>query len=280
MTLKVAFAYDFDGTLAPGNMQERHFIPKVSSSPSEFWSEAKDLAEDQRGDEILAYMRLMIDKATYHKIKIDRESFQGFGADLEFFPGVLDGDDTPGWFPRLNDYAEASGIELSHFIISSGIREMIEGTPIADYFSEIYASSYQYDVNGSAVWPALAVNYTTKTQFLFRINKGSLEPHDNSVINAYVPDGERPIPFSRIVFFGDGATDIPVFRLVKDLGGHSVAVFDPNKDGSERSAQNLRNEGRVHFFCEANFADGGPVDRIAKNILDKIQIDGKLAEFS
>lgn len=184
------------------------------------------------------------------------------------------------WFERLNQYATESGITLHHFIVSSGIREMVEGTRVAKFFERIYASSFQYDADGAAKWPALAVNYTTKTQFLFRINKGSLDPSDNSVINRFVPKEDRPVPFENMVFFGDGDTDIPAFRLVKDLGGHSIAVFDPDKDGSEKKAHTLRTEERVNFFCEADYREKSSLDRVAKHILDKVQIDSQLAAFS
>lgn len=219
-----AIAYDFDGTLAPGNMQERNFIPAIDKKPESFWREAKRLARRHEGDEILAYMGLMIKEAKAKDVRIRKENFLHFGKKLSLFRGLTDYQDKDksehkGWFKRIDTYAEESGIKADHYIISSGLREMIEGSAIGRVFKKIYASAFQFDVNEVAEWPALSVNYTTKTQYLFRINKGSLDVHDHSVINRYIPDSERPVPFRNIVFVGDGDTDIPAFRLVKELGG-------------------------------------------------------------
>ncbi|MDS4014313.1 MAG: HAD family hydrolase [Candidatus Accumulibacter sp.] len=177
--IPMAISYDFDGTLAPGNMQEYDFIPALDIKPSEFWKESGQLAEKHEMDQILAYMRLMLEEAGKAKVAVRRAEFKSFGAKIELFPGVRD------WFKRINAYAKSKGVRLEHFIISSGIREMVEGTPIYREFKKVYASGFMFDHNGVACWPALAVNYTTKTQYLFRINKGSLDVHDNSVINRF-----------------------------------------------------------------------------------------------
>lgn len=174
----MAICYDFDGTLAPGNMQEHNFLPALGIGAAEFWTEVKALAKKQDSDEILAYMKLMIEHAHSGGIPVRRNDFLALGAKLDFFPGVRQ------WFARSRDYAHEKGVKLEHFIISSGLREMIAGTKIAAEFAEIYASGFMYDANEVPEWPALAVNYTTKTQFLFRINKGTREAYDNSVINA------------------------------------------------------------------------------------------------
>lgn len=179
MSKKIPFviAYDFDGTLAQGNMQEYDFLPALNISPSDFWREAKELAKDQQADEILVYMQLMISKAQTAKVSVLKKTFTDFGKGINLFPGV------ETWFDRINAYGREHGVQVKHYIISSGLREMIEGTSIGKKFERIYASGFMYDHNKIAHWPALAVNYTTKTQYLFRINKGSLDVHDNSKIN-------------------------------------------------------------------------------------------------
>lgn len=282
--VQVAIAYDFDGTLAPGNMQERDFIPAINTDSDSFWRKVKQLAKDQHGDEILAYMGHMLRRAKAEDISVRRANFQEFGRKLKLFPGLTDYSDKDGahhagWFDRINTYANESGLIVKHYVISSGIREMIEGSVIGRHFEKIYASSFQYDVDGVAIWPALSVNYTTKTQYLFRINKGSLDVYDNSIINAYVPDSERPVPFRNMIFVGDGDTDIPCFRLVREKGGHSLAVFQKRRKNSKDKPQRLMTEGRINYFAEADYREGSKLDRIVKALIDKVQIDSYLSSL-
>ena len=227
-------AYDFDGTLAGGNMQEYDFIPALNMKPSVFWTQSTALAKQQRADPILAYMQLMLKKANTFGIQVKKDSFREFGRKVELFEGVED------WFARINAYAKIQNVDVQHFIISSGLREMIEGTKIAKQFKKIYASGFMYDVNGVADWPALAVNYTTKTQYLFRINKGSLDEDDNSLINRYVPDEERSVPFNRMLFIGDGETDVPCMRLIKAQGGMLLRFI--------RQVKEVRNRKHSSWF--------------------------------
>src|SRR3954468_17007432 len=237
---RVVFAYDFDGTLAPGNMQEHAFIPdELGMSHEDFWAETKLLAHQQRGDPILAYMHLMLEKARGKGIELSREAWSRRGANLPLFPGV------EGWFERQTARAAELGLDLRHFIISSGNRELIEGSPIARHFERIYASAFLFDEAGDAIGPALAVNYTSKTQYLFRINKWTLEEWDEVAINKVLAKAERPVPFDRIAFFGDGMTDIPTMRLVTDQGGASVAVVNPDSERSLAAARQLHDEGRA-----------------------------------
>lgn len=235
--ISFAIAYDFDGTLAPGNMQEREFIPAIGMNTNKFWKEVTDESKKHQADNILVYMKLMLDKAHTASVKVRENDFKLFGKNLPFFEGVLQYKENDllekGWFDRINDYGKLSGVNVEHYIVSSGIREMIKGTPIAKKFKNIYASSFYYDHHGVAVWPALAINYTTKTQYLFRINKGCLDVSDNKEINKYTPENNRPVPFRNMVYIGDGDTDIPCFRLVKDRGGHSIAVYKPNTKGAK-----------------------------------------------
>jgi len=266
----VAIAYDFDGTLAPGNMQEHSFIPKIGMTSEEFWNMADKLAKENEADSVLTYMNLMIKKAYAAGVPIRREDFRKHGKSVKLFKGVK------AWFDRINDYGREKGLKLEHYIISSGIQEMIDGTPIAAEFEKIYASSFKYDANGAAEWPALAINFTTKTQYLFRINKGALEVYDNKKINEFLPMEKRPIPFDNMIFIGDGETDIPCFSLVKSLSGHSIAVYKPKTRGARAKAEKLVEDGRVNFVTPANYSAGRDIDTVVKAVLDKISSDSEL----
>lgn len=266
----VAIAYDFDGTLSPGNMQEHNFIPEIGMTKANFWAEVKRLAKKNDGDEILMYMHLMLKNAHRKDLQVKKSDFKAYGKKLKLFKGVS------GWFDNINQYAELSDVKVKHYIISSGIREMIEGTSIAKYFEKIFASSFYYDHNGLACWPALVVNYTTKTQHLFRINKGINNAYDNTTINKYVKKEDRPIPFENMIFIGDGDTDIPCFRLVKEQGGHSIAVYKPKTKGAREKPEKLVKDGRVNFFAQADFTPKKQIDRIVKSIIDKAAYDYEL----
>lgn len=261
----VAMIYDFDGTLSPGNMQEFGFIQAVQKNKDEFWQKSNQLAEENDADSILCYMYSMIKDAAYYGVKSTKESFARFGKKVELFNGVEE------WFKLINDYGKAKDLCIKHYIISSGLREMIEGTPIAKEFECIYASSFLYDNNGVAVWPAVAVNYTTKTQFLFKINKGIKEISDNSKINEFVPENQRPIPFGRMIYFGDGQTDIPCMKMVKAHGGHSIAIYD--KPQKKATALKLIEDDRVNFVCSADYSEGTELHSVVTTIIDKIKAD-------
>ncbi|MCJ7575142.1 MAG: haloacid dehalogenase-like hydrolase [Dehalococcoidia bacterium] len=271
--LVMAIAYDFDGTLSPGNMQEHSFLPNIGITPNEFWKSAEELAREHEADSVLTYMNLMLNKAKAAGKSIRREDFISHGKSVRLFKGVRT------WFKHINEYGKKLELKVEHYVISSGLREMIEGTPIFGEFKRIYASSFKYDPSGVAEWPALALNFTTKTQYLFRINKGVLDVFDNKKINEYVPMEERPIPFSRIIFIGDGETDIPCFSLVKSLGGHSIAVYKPKTRGAKRRANRLITDGRVNFITKADFTHGSEATEIVKAIMDKIATDGMLDSF-
>ena len=267
----IALIYDFDGTLAAGNMQEYDFIPAVGKSNFEFWDEANRLAEEQDADQILTYMALMIRSAKAKGLSLRREAFQESGKRVELYPGVLE------WFDRINAYGEERGIRILHYINSSGLKEIIEGTPIADKFRKIYACSFLYNVDGIAYWPGVAVNYTNKTQFIFKINKGVESVYDTKKVNEYMEERERPVPFSRMIYVGDGTTDIPCMRLVKNFGGHSIAVYNP-KDEAKRGDMNaLIRDNRVNFVCAADYSEGSEIDVAVKAVIDKCNADHNLA---
>ena len=282
--IPIAIAYDFDGTLAPGNMQERDFIPDVGMTKQAFWDNVGEQAKAHQADNILIYMKLMLEKANSAEVPVRRKDFEAYGRGLDFFQGVLpykvSQKPVLGWFKRINKYGKESGVSIQHFIISSGIREMVTGSPVAKEFTAIYASSFCYDHNGVAKWPALAINYTNKTQYLFRINKGALEVYDHTKINKSIPKSERAVPFEHIMFVGDGDTDVPCFRLIKDQGGHAIAVYRPSTKGAKKRAVSLCKEGRVNFIAPADYREGHRLDKIVKGVIDKIAFDQTLAKFA
>jgi phosphoserine phosphatase len=260
----LAIAYDFDGTLAAGNIQENTFIPAIGMTKKAFWELNENRARKHEADEVLSYMTLMLERASAADVPVRRKDFANYGKRVELFPGVED------WFGRMNKYAGQHGVQLQHFIISSGIKEMIEASRIGKKFKRIFASSFAYDANGVAKWPALAINYTTKTQYLFRINKGSLSIHDHGLINEFVADEERPIPFTNIVFIGDGQTDVPCMRLVRDQGGHSIAVYRPGSARQKASAKKLITDKRADFIAPADYSTGKRLDEIIRAIINKV----------
>jgi hypothetical protein len=269
--INVALIYDFDGTLSPGNMQEFGFIQAIGKDITQFWEQSNGLAHDNDASQILCYMYMMLKFAKANNISLKRESFKKFGANIELFPGVYE------WFELVNNYAKDRHITLTHFINSSGLKEMIEGTPIAKEFENIYACSYLYDVDGVAYWPAVAVDYTAKTQFLFKINKGIKEVSDTIQINKYTPEEDRPMPFSHMIYFGDGTTDIPSMKLVKEHGGHSIAVYGDSS--KKKMALMLIKENRANFVCKADYTEKGEIYSVVKRILDKIKSDNEFSRL-
>lgn len=262
--IKMAICYDFDGTLSPKNMQEVTFIPKLKMSAKMFWTKAKKYAKKHKMDPILAYMKMMIKEADYEQISITRKDFKHHGKQIPLFDGV----DT--WFKRINQYAASKGIEMHHYIISSGLEEMIKGSPIAKHFSGVFASSFQYDASGKAEWPAVAMNYTTKTQYLFRLNKGCLDITDNKCINEFVPHDKRVLPFEQMIYIGDGETDVPCMSLLKKMGGHSIAVYKKRSSNSKQTAEKMKQDGRVHACFVADYREDKPLDQFIKKIIDDI----------
>ena len=273
----MAIAYDFDGTLAPGNMQEYNFIPDLNMDKGEFWQEANELARKHDMDEVLAYMHLMLIKAKEKNINIREETFMKYGAKITFFEGV------ESYFDRINAYAASKNMHLEHFIISSGLREFVKGTAIAKHFKNIFASGFQYDEKGNACWPALTVNYTNKTQYLFRINKGIHNSYDNTLINKSMPEDERAVPFSNFIYIGDGETDVPAMKMVNLYGGTTIAVYNPKSIATKthpRSSKDvcldLIRQNRADYIAPTIYAEGGELDTMLKKIIDKIAMEQDL----
>lgn len=264
---KTAIVYDFDGTLAPGSMQEHSYIPAMNVHPASFWEDVKERTRSHNVDEILVYMWRMLAIAKQNGSAVTRDMLKEHGSELPLFQGV------ESWFERINQYGADRGLAVEHYIISSGIYEIIRGcAPVRSHCKYVFASKFIYE-NDVAVWPGTAINYTTKTQHLFRINKGIDNIWDNSRINRWIPPEERPIPFDRIIFIGDGETDIPAMKTVRDQGGHSIAVYDPDKfsdDPAQRVLYNLIAENRVNFVAPADYRDGTQLDITVKGALGRI----------
>lgn len=278
--IKAAIAYDFDGTLAPGNMQEHSFIPKLGIPKETFWLEANQIAKENDMDGILSYMQLMLQKSNEKGIPIRREDFIRYGNDISLFPGVED------YFDIINNYALDRGIILEHHIISSGLREFIEGTAIAGHFKNIFASGFKYNEKGIAEWAALAINYTNKTQYLFRINKGIDNSWDNTLINRYIPEEEKPVPFSRIIYIGDGETDVPAMKMVKYQGGATIAVFNQGAQAAsadksqEQMCHELIDHKRVDYIAPADYEEKSVLVSTIKLLIDRISINISLSKRS
>ena len=271
---KAAVLYDFDKTLCDKDMQEYSLIPSLGyEDAGEFWKEVIALTKGNRMDSISAYLYLLQKKYAESGKPLRREDFEGLGEKIRLYDGVTD------WFGRINEYGRRNGLEMEHYVISSGMGEIIERTPIAKEFTRIYACRYYYNENGIAEWPAMIVNYTTKTQYIFRINKQVLDVNDDEDLNAWIPHNERPIPFERMIYIADGITDVPCMRLVKEYGGKSIAVYHPQKDKAKNTAQRLIKEGRVDFMSAADYREGGDLERIVKRILDHMGSDARMKEM-
>lgn len=258
----VAICYDFDKTLSPKDMQEFGLIPKLNCSAKEFWDESNEMARKEGMDKILAYMWTIIEKAGRH-ISITEKDFNNLGKGIKLFPGV----DT--WFDRINEIAEEIHVNVEHYIISAGLREIIKGTSIGKYFKEIYASAFLYEVTGKPFWPRQVVNYTTKTQYLFRISKDCLDLSDEDSVNEYQEEAGRRIPFSNFIYIGDSETDIPAMKIVKNGGGISIGVYNPQTRKMDRVRKLLKQE-RINFLMPADYTKGSRMEKLVTDTLRKI----------
>ena len=258
----LAICYDFDKTLSPTDMQAQGYIQSVGYDVNEFWEKTDALALANEMDSNLAYMYVMMEEARGRLI-FNREKLEEYGSRVQLFPGVED------WFERVNGYGKEKGISVEHYIISSGLKEMIDGTAIAKkgVFKKVYASSFFYDERGVAIWPAQVVNYTNKTQYLFRISKGVLDVNDNKVNDFFMPE-DMHVPFRNMVYIGDSDTDIPCMKLVNSNGGHSIGVYHPETKNKERVLKMLR-DNRVRYIAPADYTDGSELDGLLKAIIDK-----------
>lgn len=268
----IAICYDFDKTLTPDDMQAQGYIQSIGKDIPEFWKTSNSLAIDNEMDQNLAYMYMMKQEAE-GKIVFTKEKLEEYGSRVQLFPGV----DT--WFERIQEYGKTRGVIVEHYIISSGLKEMIEGTSVAKEgaFEKIYASSFYYNERGVAVWPAQVVNYTSKTQFLFRIEKGVLDINDPAVNDFFSPEDLR-VPFRNIIYIGDSDTDIPCMKLVNSYGGHSIGVYNVNTKDKTK-VYNMMRDGRIKYFVPADYSENTELDKLVKTIIDRTAVNEQLEEM-
>ena len=265
----VAFLYDFDKTLCTTDMEDYAFIPSLGMTPAEFWAKANHFGRTNRVDGILAYMYTMLRESAARKLPFTRADLVEMGRGIVLFPGVED------WFQRINAFGRSQGVTVEHYVISSGLREIIEGSAISGAFKEIYASEFYYDETGAPVWPKLTVNFTAKTQFVYRINKGVLDVSDDRTLNASMPDDSKRIPFTNMIYIGDGLSDVPCMKMMRSYGGEAIAVYqEENRQGVE----DLLSKGRVDFIFPADYRAGTALESTVKNIIRKMAIADALAE--
>ena len=266
----IALLYDFDKTLCTQDMQNYAFIPSLGMDPDSFWKEANTFGWQQEMDGILAYMYTMLRKCRELGIPLTRESLVEKGRSIELFPGVKE------WFGRINAFGESLGVEIEHYVLSSGLKEIIEGSGISHEFKMVYASEFYYDETGTPVWPKLDVNFTAKTQFVYRINKGVLAVSNDKDLNASMPDDSKRIPFTNMIYVGDGLSDVPCMKMMRAYGGQAIAVYQA---GNRLGVEELLSRGRVDFIFPADYREGTALDSTVKNIIRKMAItDALVAE--
>ena len=265
----VAFLYDFDKTLCTTDMQDYAFIPSLGIRPAEFWAVANEFGRRHRMDGILAYMYTMLWESRQRNLPFTRGDLVEKGRDIVLFPGV------EAWFSRINAFGAQQGVQVEHYIISSGLREIIEGSSISQEFREIYASEFYYDENGVPVWPKLAVNFTAKTQFVYRINKGVLDVSNDRDLNASMPDDSKRVPFTNMIYMGDGLSDVPCMKMMRAYGGQAIAVYqESNRPGVE----DLLAKGRVDFIFPADYRAGSALEATVQDIIRKMAAADRLWE--
>lgn len=261
----LAMMYDFDRTLSPRDMEEYAFIPGLGMSAKEFWSICNQTAIRHEMDGILAYMLEML-RLSEGKQLVTRGTLNDVGRHVELFPGV------GTWFSRVNAYAASKGLQAEHYSISSGIKEIIEGTSIAGEFKKIYAASFCYNEKGVPFWPATAVNYTAKTQFIYRINKGILDVTENDRLNEHTPHDMRRVPFTNMIYVGDGTTDVPCMKLVRSRGGHAIAVYTGQRGNT---VNDMLVHGRVQFVAPTDYRAGSEMEQIVFGIFDSVAAESR-----
>ena len=267
----IALVYDFDGTLSPKPMQEYTFLPKIGADAKAFWAEANALARQHGADSLITYMHLMYKKAKEKGVRIDREDLVDLGRNVELFAGVDE------WFDAIGEYvkirAESNGVTLRHYLVSSGLTEIIEGTRIYPRFHNVFASEYWFDVY-DLPYPKRVITDTGKTQYLFRINKGVEDLGES--INDHMPEGKRPIPFANMIYFGDGDTDVPSMAVMRKNGGHAVAVHTPGRP--RKKCVDLFKAGRCDFFAPADYRRGSDLFKRTCLLLDRVLADIRVQE--
>lgn len=265
---KVALVYDFDETLSVSYMQDYVLIPRLGMKPQNFWDKANAWSRDNCADQVTGSMYYFKNLAEKKGIKLTRDFFCDAGKEIVYFEGVTE------WFDRINRYGEELNLDIEHYIISSGYEEIIAGASIRKHFKDVFSCSFAFGADGCPVWPARVVTYSTKTQYMSKINKGLGKLEDRAV-NEYMPDDQRPIPYRRMIYFGDGSTDIPSMKIAKDRGGNAIAVYKP-KSKHKKTAIQLLIDDRVNFALPADYRENKEIDRVVKTILEKVATERDL----
>ena len=262
----VAIMYDFDKTLSTTDMQNYAFIPNLGLTPEEFWGATTNFTEKEGVERILSYMYMMIATAKEKGIKPTREYLNECGKNIKFYPGVTT------WFERINQYGLERNVIVEHYLVSSGTKEIVEGCSIYKHFTKTYGCEYFYNDAGEPIWPKLAINFTQKTQFFYRIAKGAVDVTDDAGVNAKT--AKLRVPYRNIIYMGDGMTDIPCMTLIKKSGGKSIALY-PKVTDSE-GVKKIYNDERVSFISEADYSAGGPIEKIIKLIIDSAVLQAEM----
>ena len=263
----IGIMYDFDKTLSTTDMQNYDFIPNLGMTPEEFWGSTTEFTNEHGVERILSYMYMMIAKAKEKGIKITRQYLNECGKNIKFYPGVTT------WFNRINEYGESKGVKVEHYLVSSGTMEIVEGCAIYPSFTKAWGCEYYYNKDGEPVWPKLAINYTQKTQFYFRISKGVVDVKDDNSVNEKTPD--RRIPYRNIIYMGDGMTDVACMTLVKHNEGTSIAIYPEKESDKVRS---LYTDGRCNFICRADYTSGSDLEKVIKLIIDKVAMENEISK--
>ncbi|MBR0295267.1 MAG: haloacid dehalogenase-like hydrolase [Bacilli bacterium] len=262
----VALMYDFDKTLSTTDMQNYSFIPNLGMTPEQFWQSTTEFSQREGVEKILSYMYVMIVTAKKKGIKITKEYLMECGKNIKYFPGVTT------WFKRINEYGKEKGVKVEHYLVSSGTKEILMGASIFNEFTEAWGCEYYFDrETGEPVWPKLAINYTQKTQFFFRIAKGATNATDDAGVNKKKKD--LRIPYRNIIYLGDGMTDIPAMTLVKHNGGRSIALYPGD---NIQKVKEIYTDERCNFVCKADYSSGSDLDKVVKLIIDSIAISEAL----
>ena len=209
----------------------------------------------------------MVNLCKQKGIKLTREALNDMGKNIEYFNGVTT------WFDRINAYGESLGVKIEHYIISSGTKEILEGCSIYDCFTRVYGCEFYYE-NGVPVWPKLAINYTMKTQFFFRIAKGVTDLGDDDSVNEKNRSGLR-IPYQNIAYIGDGMTDVACMTLVNKNNGYSIGVYT---DDNKEKVNQIRNDKRCRFVVKADYSKDSDMEKVFKMIIDGVATRTDLEE--
>jgi hypothetical protein len=275
----IALVYDYDQTLSPFYMQDDVIFPAFGINGAKFWERCADLVQAQGYDHELAYMKCLLDY-----LAMDRptnQQLKQLGAKMRLYKGL------PEMFEEFNldlleEHHSAAGIHVDHFVVSSGLKVLIEGSQLRPYLREIFGCEYAEDPEGKITFPKRVISHTQKTQYLFRINKGLLDMAQD--VNDHMPDDARPVPFPNMIYIGDGPTDVPCFTIMRKNGGHAIAVYnpdDPSRASFKKCYSLSSHADRVRHIAPSDYRRGSHLrlllEESVREIADRILGDRKSA---